>query len=526
MDITKLSQWSELFSVIEPNQFFNRTTPVHHQQMYLCAPISLANNIQRLCPKILDGRDSIRICIAGAELMDTFNDGNAYSVLEKIFDSSIEWQLDFVGLEIHNRRSFGIQITKNIGTNVKCNFFNFSLGRYIKEHGVPDLVSINCPGFEEFYESWLVNDSGIKDCLINNIPVIGTSYGNDEAEIDQIYSRSYGFKIIDIYDNQYTIGGSPIDFNEAADSSMNWSGQGWRMVKGNFQRDDELIELIEEQNKFLHEISDGSIETTYYQRFDLIHKEGSKVLYKIGRDLAFDIDDKAIVNSQGQTVIEDIELDTTYLSDDLTTPAQALLIIAIIRRDYLSEIDNAGFSQFNSLSESVEELKEFLKSNNIDSDLSELSSFIFGKAAKEMTPINIKINKLINNDDYASLSSFSDKQLHDFTTENHQNLMHLAALKNSEALYEIAKIVKIKPEDRDGDFFNAVDICAEKDSIEIFYRIKNDFPDFDFNDCDPKGFNVMARALTYGSPRMIKALKKIGLEPTLGHAAQMFKDMQ
>lgn len=527
MDITKFKRWNKLLSALNTRKLFTSNETANLQKMYLCAPISLANSIQVLYPEILNKSD-LKVCIAGAAMLDTFNDGEAYKIFEKLFDGNKNWKFDFIGPEISCKEQYPLSIKKDIGNNVTRKFYDIKLAEYVEKHGLPDLLVMNCPGFEQFYQSWLIDDQGLRKCIEQEIPIIGSSYGNDEAELDQAYARAYGLKVSEIFDNQYTLGFSPVKHNKDAKDSMNWSGQCWKLQAGNLSRDQDLIELLSSQYDFLREVSGNSMENIFSNRFDLTHKDGGKTFYKIGMGLAFDIEDKTIVDGYGNIIIDDIELDKTYLGKDLTTTTQSMLIILTIRRDYMDEI-NKHIEVFEGDDLDIRKgAKEFLAMMGEelgDVNIEGLTSAILGKDKREMSQYEMEIDNILISEKYSELGLYTDEQLSSFMNEDHQNLMHISALVNSIELYDIARESGIKPEVRDGDNFNVADICAEKDSLEVFEKVMNDFPNFDIQDVDPKGFNVMYRAMTYNSPRMIGALNRLGVEPSEGFASKVFKNL-
>jgi hypothetical protein len=534
MDITKLKRWNKLLSEIKIGTLFNRNVVSDHQKTYLAAPVCMANSIQRFCPDLLK-KDNIHICVAGAEGVDLTNCGDAYRVLERIFGNGNQWRIDLVGPNAISDREAPFKINQTIGNNVDAHLHKMTLSDFLSKNDKPDLLVLNSPGFEEYSESWFEQEDGIKSCLVDGVIVIGCSYGDDEAQIDQGHAQAYGYKISGIYDNQYQLE-APKDI-VGSEKGLNWAGQCWLMSPGTFCKDDALIDLLEEEQVFLHEISD-SLGEAFVNRKNLIVKKDGKVFYKIGRGLAFNINDYTIVDGNDDVVIEDIELDATYLKNkDLTTPFNAMLVILIVRRDYLNEIediveDSSGgvsigdlFGGEEGLNSSVKGLVESFGGDLGGTDAETITQMLVGKGKREMSTRETEIDALIRKSDLTALSKLPKGELSSFQNEKHQSLMHISASINSIELYQLSVECGLQPGQRDQDHFTVIDVCAERDSLEVFKQIEGDFPDANFDELDPKGFNPMYRAYTYNSPRVYQALESMGYEPNKGHAARMMAGM-
>lgn len=188
-------------------------------------------------------------------------------------------------------------------------------------------MSLNHPGFEATGIDYFGTDTGLELCLNSGIPIVGCSYSDDEAEIDQIELRALGFDITEITDN-------PLVINTGMDMQMaDQAGQIWMMKMGLGQPDLELAELLRIRhcvfNDRMEHFNDPVVAFS-----EIYSLRDGKQYYWLFPDLHYCMTDHCILEKDS-VVLTDIELDATYLSKSRGTPLQASLISAAIRRDYI-----------------------------------------------------------------------------------------------------------------------------------------------------------------------------------------------
>ena len=334
MEILKHNKWNKLLSSISAHRLFLQNISSSHQEMALLGSTMLARQIALRCPELI-GREGVRICIAGCENFD----GNAdlYRALPLLLGLK-DWEvvIDMVGNNIHLMGGESdVKLKPDIGKGVTVRRFDMFLGEYIKEYGTPDVVLINCPGFEEYGNLWF-GDGGLSSCVNADVKILGSSYGEDEAEADQVFAKAHGYVVSGIQNN-------PLYFTQAykeTNSHMSsWGYQVWEIKEANFEIDEELLSLCNKKAEITTEFLRATGKTPF-EMFDLSTKNPKgELCYWVYGPLFFNSSTFQIIeDGSGEVIVDDVELDATYLSEDRSTFTQALLISAVIRRDYLDEL--------------------------------------------------------------------------------------------------------------------------------------------------------------------------------------------
>tara|TARA_R110002050_G_scaffold277536_1_gene423248 strand:+ start:10071 stop:11024 length:954 start_codon:yes stop_codon:yes gene_type:complete len=305
-------------------------------RLHLCGCVTLAQQIQHFFPNLLINpkHGTVDIYIAGSAIFESVNYGDNYRALS-LFLPQIEFlnavHIHLIGPDIEFE-SFDTEavLDNSVGQNIKIFRSSKLLGEYIAQNGLPDLLTLNHPGFEATRPQYLVDDNGLVQCLENEIPIAGCSYSDDEAEIDQIEMKSQGVCLLNITDNPLlndTSEGSGIHMSDQA-------GQIWQLKKGNLKVDHELLELLNYRYQ-VHEDRCHFFEDRHHAHVGIYSEIEGKHYYWIHPDLFFCSSDFTLLEDN-QVVLTDIELDATYLSADRTSMLNSSLICAIIRRDYIN----------------------------------------------------------------------------------------------------------------------------------------------------------------------------------------------
>lgn len=343
-------KWSQLLSAISAYKLFN-SSHTNSEMVQLLSPVcTLAFALGKLYSKPI--YDGFHVAVAGADIKEAFNKGDTYRLLSTLLGVD-DLRIDVVGpevcLEPINNPQFSLR--PSIGLNVRVSLLEMTIGQYVKTN-TPDVIMLNHPGFECHFNEWFI-ERELPFVFDRGIEILGTSYANDEAELDGFYLRAYGFIASEPFNNPYLIDHTEDAKKMHAVNSfgadavraglMNWGGQVWRIEKKS-KEDDELIELLSDLRKNNHilarQIEDPSSLPVIIEAKDqhgdawvLIRNEPEPVFYS--REKAM------IVTAESGVVIYDgVELDATYLKKiEQKTIFQSMLISAIINRDYGHLID-------------------------------------------------------------------------------------------------------------------------------------------------------------------------------------------
>lgn len=363
MNLLKMTKWNELFSEIKSHSLFKTNLTNLESKILLSAPLLAARQILNHAPQLLN-KNEIRICIAGAGYMDTGNKGDAYRLLPKLLDKpEVSIMIDFIGPE---SMSYQFRDASSIKApdvkNVIATFEPLLLGEYLSKGIVPDVIILNMPGFESHHESWLDDDDGLARALENNIPVLGASFSDDEAELDGLYAAAYGFAVRSIERNPFTYAGN--EFFE-------WAGETWVLSAGTGKKDDELIELCVSRGDLFLEYVD--LQSRAYKPHELPAQiksisnrfsgvmDGKKYIW-VHDDVYYFPELNVIKNLDGVVLVDDVMIDTTYTHSIKHELIKATMSAAVIRRDYGEPDESKLLSMFSDNDRSQEFSDSFMDS--------------------------------------------------------------------------------------------------------------------------------------------------------------------
>lgn len=521
MMILNHMKWNKLLDAMKASNKFAIPINNHGMTDILAPATTLAFAIAQYLQ--LSEYDSLTICIAGAGQFDANNDGNHFKVLPELLGiKSIH--VDLVGLEVNQDKIYHEgKLKASIGENVTTKIHAYSLQKYIETSKAPDVVMLNHPGFEKYAISWFSQDNAIEHCLNNNIPVLGCSYGLDEAEYDSAYAQSFGYKVSAPIDNPFHM--SPCSsmtrdqLNRLSiaktllSGAMDWGRQVWK-IEGKTAKgaDSELFEVLElgttAKSKMASEtgepnfLFDGFMGKTEDGKHDWVLIHFNPVLiYVVGLDI--------IVDEDGDVIMDEIQLDASYLKKGEMNGFKATLIAGIILNDYSDEIEDLFevlFEEDDSEEDDSEEQEIDLSA--LTETLQQMDRFVkstLQKKEHQMTEVDICINTLIAEEKWEAISSFPPQQLRNWLNNYEQNLFHVAAKISRIELYDIAKANNVDILHRDYDGFSFIDVCAEKDQVPLLLKAISDY-DLDLDAADALGNTAMHRADSYDTPNVAQAL--------------------
>lgn len=361
-------KWSQLLSSISAYKLFNHSHTNSEMTMLLSPVCTLAFALGKYYSKPI--ADGFHIAVAGADIKETFNNGSTFRLLSKLLGVE-DLKIDLVGPEVFHNIFNNPQhsLRPNIGPNVRINLFEMTIGEYAKTN-TPDVIMLNHPGFESHFDQWF-QENELPFVFERGIEILGTSYAHDEAELDGFYLKAYGFIASEPINNPYLLDHSK-DADEMQSAQgfgaeaaraglMNWGGQVWRIAQKS-KSDDDLIELLNvlrfNNDNLARQLEDPS---SLPIMFDAKDQNGDEwVLIAMEPEPIFYSRKKAMIVTAetGHVIVEDVELDATYLkSIEQKSIFQSMLISAIINRDYGEEISDFYQEMLNDFSQ-IESNKE------------------------------------------------------------------------------------------------------------------------------------------------------------------------
>lgn len=164
----------------------------------LAAPVALAHVIATQAQDLL-ARQSLRILVAGAELIDTIDDGNWYATMPELLgrpDMTVDVSLVGISCGKDPDDEQGEREFRRFYTGIKPNpsrLYTMSLKDFLaRQEPLPDIVIFFHPGFVMTHPNWFADDS-IHRLIRHGVPLFGTSMHDDDYLMDRLGLESYGF---------------------------------------------------------------------------------------------------------------------------------------------------------------------------------------------------------------------------------------------------------------------------------------------------------------------------------------------
>ncbi len=188
----------------------------HELKMRLWPVVSLARWIATEQPELIE-RNHLTLVIGGAETNDAADNGMWYTLMPLLLGrkSTLSISVHLVGLHYGEiPEEFKADFKQSVLASPWRKFLpnyatphKMSLAQFYKTHSVEDIDAIMLfhPGFESHLDEWLSDDS-LSLPVNAGVPVIASSYYNDEQTLDRILLEAYGFEAVgEAIDNPYRI---------------------------------------------------------------------------------------------------------------------------------------------------------------------------------------------------------------------------------------------------------------------------------------------------------------------------------
>jgi hypothetical protein len=341
MNLLNIGKWNDLLIKLNAHSLFKTSVPTRDAKLILAGPVIAARQILKQAPHLL-AKDNIRICVAGSDFSDTGNQGDLYRLLPTLLNKpELSIAVDFIGPDCL-MSVFPDDHTLKVPNDgkVTTSFEAITLGSYLSKGTKPNVIIMNMPGFEKHADDWFDADNGVWQALTMGIPVLGSSYGNNEAELDKIIAISHGFNVDNIEDNALALKKDDFGFST-------WAGQTWELKPGSGKKNQELMELCKLQGLVYRDFTKARTAGYHIleipKQMSLIEKEFCSVL---GGKKAIWLDEGVfyfpelhiIQDLEGNVLAEDVSVDTTYTHGIKNEFLRGTFTAAILRRDYEMDI--------------------------------------------------------------------------------------------------------------------------------------------------------------------------------------------
>lgn len=195
-------KWRHLLRAIAaiPQWRFISSMTEREARFALGAPTALARWIATQQPDFLD-RPSLRVIVAGAELLDTVDDGMWYASLPALLGrpdmtvdvSLVGMALGAVPVELHDEIDGPFRTSYFGRVQNPCSGHLMSLSEFLHRHEeTPDIVALFHPGFSSAHQTWFADDV-LHQLVRRGIPVFATSMQDDDYVMDRMVLEAHGF---------------------------------------------------------------------------------------------------------------------------------------------------------------------------------------------------------------------------------------------------------------------------------------------------------------------------------------------
>lgn len=506
-------KWSKLLSRIKATKLFTQSVNNKSQSRYLVYPVTLIKSLETFVPDVLK-KSELNIVIAGAgSFAERLNEGDAFHVL-KLFYPDITFNITMLNNEKTPARTTSIRLHPiTTGKDVSVSVVRQDIQTFCSQLSVvPDAVFMFHPGFEEFKDSWFTG-AAINQLIEKNIPVIGSSYGADEATLDTYYLRTQNLDA-KIVDNPFKLA-ERITPDATFDSKMDCCGQIWLVTKAEQYDADAIKKLLSDRFELLALMFDEPAQAAMNSH-NLYYKRNGKEYVHLPEGFSFSLSDWNIEH-QGDVVMDDIEIDSEVISlkDEYIRKAPEL-IGAYIWAKYGEELGSKSFH-----SQMMEGLSSMI---GMDDGMDDFMQTLMGKPSRTMSKSEGEVMRkltsyIMGKTDINDIIALGDDTLRDFRNEQHQSIMHLAAKYDSLELAKLSDDIGLSVTEPDGDGFLPLDICGEKNSLLVAKWLVES-KGVDIHRKDGKGFNATFRARTYGGSDVFDYLISKGGVLEGGYAQQ------
>lgn len=351
MQLLNIGKWNELLSELKAHNLFKRNLANDDAKALLAAPLLAARQILKHTPNLLS-KDSIKICVAGADFSDNGNKGDAYRLLPKLLNKpDLLIHLDFIGPDCLMFPPYpdGFTLREPDSGKVTSAFATVTLGKYLSTSEAPDVILMNMPGFEVHSEDWFIKDDGVARAMDKGIPVLGSSFADDEAELDGVYAKAYGFAVEATEKNSLAV-------KRDEHGYFNWAGETWVLKPGTGRENAEMIELCDIRVELIGRFIDQRAEqydvfnqpenmALLQKSFTGIADDGHKYIW-LNEGANYFPELHVIKDHAGNVLAEDVSVETTYTHALKNEKLKASFTAAILTRDYEEEY-SSGSDEFN-----------------------------------------------------------------------------------------------------------------------------------------------------------------------------------
>lgn len=518
--INKLGSWPSLLAGLDAKKtLFAAPCPDMMVAKHALGPVAtIAKMISDRLPDVLE-QEAVRICVVGAEAHESLNQGSGFNLLPSLLSDLLSYQVDLVGDKLDGSLTTdakaGALKIKHLSGRIDVTLHHCLLGSYL-EGNTPDLIIMLHPGFEEFHESWLMDDSGVTDALARGIRIFGASYG-DESAIDKLYLNAHGYDITAVQNNPFVIRHEPPKLPAYVNKVIvDWAAQTWELKNtGNRGQAffSDLLPAWREMVSFRAQTEDIPIAGLYTKTA----MKGRTAYLNLFGEIYVSFKDGVIVDFSSDDVIcEEVEIDVSDIDGYKSFPfMHKTLKCALVYLSYL-------------LNDAMEAAEESLFGALNDADSDSLKQMLIDSGAyqekRDMSALDESINSYFEKFEGEDLvsklkESFAVSSLTGYLNEEKYNLLHLGCAADNVALIELARELNIDPDLRNSDMYSPLDLCVADGGVAGLKALLKSYPSININASGASGFTALHHTKSRSRPDMADVLKQHGAKGNIKNAA-------
>ncbi|WP_318493433.1 ankyrin repeat domain-containing protein [Photobacterium leiognathi] len=558
MELLKNRKFNHLIREINrPIPVFSPAPKNNIQEQMLKAVVLLAKQLNAYID-ITSIKGPIKVLIAGCDHSEC-RGIDCYKLLNKLLGTEREWDITLIGLETTNNdptQKYKLT-TKADDNRINTHLVSspLSLSEYLNQNEYPDILVLNHPGFEEFFDSWLDNDTGIADCLKRNIPVIGASYGTDEYKIDDFHLQAFGMKITDHKINDLCLRPSLGDLDDLphkmrpiiASGICDWGRTIWQIESNGLTKNKEKLDVLGDFEEISlsigHYLLENNIITIPQEAAgEHLYKRNGDYFLRIYAQYTLDFKLRYIFDEEsGQIVTRDIEIEVEPDENLFSDFHKIREIMINIYRTHIKpnlsteehhhdeHFDPYSTDDLHDMNELLnkltggnvqgEKLQEIMGAMASGADINQMLGF---QEKRSMSNSDKEVLNLVEENRIDELLLLPDDLLLAYEDEYRRNLAHLAAITNSLPILHHAISIGVPFDVRDTDDFSFLDTAVEYGSLDVINEsVSNGVARNILNSQNTRGCTALHQAVTRNNKAAYDLLIELGADDNLKNIVGM-----
>lgn len=527
-----------------PKAIFSTHLPVSAQTEVLSPIVLLAKQIELYCGHLKEQSDPIKVYIAGCDFVECAMGGRQYALINRLLGWDAEWEIHLITYGNTSISDSGYTLNKFAQDDrVKVFKTESRLQEYQEKNGLPDILALNNPGLESFFESWLIDDNSIRNCLQHGKIVFGASYGQDEYLIEELHFNAVGIKMVDHQENRLRIrrrapAGAPSIMAKSIDAGLcDWSGTIWKIESDGLEPNEELLELIAGYDVVINSIGEylmakGMISLGFEAFSHIRYTKNKENFIRIYGQYTLNLDKREIFNEETGQIME-TEVNIEYPDIDLNDRDKEKELINMIKftsnvfndniRDNIEPDDDDddelpdGFVFTDDDGEPMTlEGMIGLMSEGTGLDVNDILGGLGMESKRELSESDEEVLSLIKTGDIDKIASLPTSVLLGFEDKNRRNLLAYSAMLDSVPLFTLATEAGVSTTKRDSDGYSFLDTAVEYDSLNVArHALESGLIKHQIDDLGTRGFAPAHHAVNRNRMDFLELLDEYGADMDL-----------